>query len=317
MRYVFTNWKNEWDQSRNFKYNRPIVPDEFRGGYYEYLKKEPNTFRIIVLGDSFTFGDCVADLADVYTSVMERRLNEYFKNKILNLKIEVVNMGVCGFSTMNELELLQRTGIKFQPDMVMVQFLSNDMEISDVGYYHLLTPDRFKVRKELIPDKKVHAWLMGHSYFYAWLNRKYFDLQCRYKIPPDHLVREDNPGWKQCRLAMGYIRQFCTANNLSQPVMVMFPMLLPGKWDMSTYPQKFIYDKARGAAQDAGFAVCDLLPVFFATKRNLREFWAFSINPHPNVQAHALAGEAIASYLISTKIVEDRVHELIRRYGHN
>ncbi len=61
------------------------------------LTKKKDVFRIIVLGDSLTYGEGVAD-GELYTSVLKNKL----QNKYPDRKIEVVNLGISGYSSVDE-----------------------------------------------------------------------------------------------------------------------------------------------------------------------------------------------------------------------
>jgi len=89
---------------------------------YEYdINKSNNTFRIIVLGDSFSFGWGV-ELDDVYMKVLERKLNNLSKE----IKYEVINLGVAGYNSKQEVELFKLKGIKYKPDLIIIGFTNND-----------------------------------------------------------------------------------------------------------------------------------------------------------------------------------------------
>jgi hypothetical protein len=311
LRFVWTDWKHKWNTTQQFRFKTPVPPNEFRTGR-DFFKKEPDTFRIIVLGDSFTFGEGIYDPEDLYTAVLQRRLNQRYRDKYKNIKIEVVNLGVCGFTTLNELELLIYTAIEFQPNMVVLQFLSNDTERSAEGYAHLDTIKEFKVRMELFGKTPLHQWLIAHSYFYAFLNDKYRMLQYKYKIPLNHGFKDDYPGWIQCQQALRYMTAFCIQKNLGRPVMMVFPFFIPGQWNAHNFPERIAHEKIREAATQSGFYVLDLLPLYLDTGRNLRSFWALPLNQHPDKEAHAMAAAALEEFLVAQNIIEPRLAEFSR-----
>ena len=82
---------------------------------YEYEKPE-GIRRIVVLGDSYTWGFGV-EANERFTEVLE---NELLKN------VQVINMGVSGYGSDQELLLLKNEGLKYQPDLVLVAFCGND-----------------------------------------------------------------------------------------------------------------------------------------------------------------------------------------------
>ncbi|OGL54617.1 MAG: hypothetical protein A3G31_12105 [Candidatus Schekmanbacteria bacterium RIFCSPLOWO2_12_FULL_38_15] len=84
---------------------------------YEYGGKKGNTFRILVLGDSFTFGAGV-EFEDTFVKQLESILGEKNDGK----KYEVINAGVMGYGTDQEYYYLKEWGFKLKPDLVIVAF---------------------------------------------------------------------------------------------------------------------------------------------------------------------------------------------------
>jgi lysophospholipase L1-like esterase len=80
------------------------------------FSKPANVFRIVVLGDSF---------ADGYTLPIQDRFTEVLEAK--KAQLEAINLGVAGYSTDQELLLLDQEGWKHQPDLVVLAFYYNDV----------------------------------------------------------------------------------------------------------------------------------------------------------------------------------------------
>jgi hypothetical protein len=78
--------------------------------------KPPGVFRIVVLGDSFTFGEEVGD-EDAYPHRLEALLPG----------VEVLNLGVHGYGHDQMFLYLKEEGIRYHPDLVLLGFLSDDM----------------------------------------------------------------------------------------------------------------------------------------------------------------------------------------------
>ena len=89
---------------------------------YEYNKnKDKNTYRILVLGDSTTYGYGIK-MEHSYPKVLENLLNKNFKDK----KIEVLNLGVSGFNFIDYYNLYIEYGAQFQPDSIIIGAMKND-----------------------------------------------------------------------------------------------------------------------------------------------------------------------------------------------
>lgn len=79
-----------------------------------------NNFRILALGDSFTMGYGV-DEKDTYIALLSEKLKEASSQKA-----EIINASVFGYSPLIYNLYLQKKGLSFDPDMVMVFFTLTD-----------------------------------------------------------------------------------------------------------------------------------------------------------------------------------------------
>jgi lysophospholipase L1-like esterase len=88
----------------------------------------PNTFRILVLGDSLAWGFGVGD-----DETFAARLESILARRYPDFDIQVLNGAVPGYGTADELAFLRARGTELDPDLVIVQFLSvNDLSESRV-----------------------------------------------------------------------------------------------------------------------------------------------------------------------------------------
>ena len=81
---------------------------------YEYART-PGKTRILVLGDSFTFGTDVSD-DETYSHYLEADLPD----------TEVLNLGVQGYGQDQMLLYLKEEGVKYHPDVIIVGFATLD-----------------------------------------------------------------------------------------------------------------------------------------------------------------------------------------------
>lgn len=79
------------------------------------IEKPANTFRVILLGDSFVDGQEVAT-----------KFEQSLQPKVSDKKVEVIPMGISGTGTVNELIFLEQFGLQLKPDLVVVLFVPND-----------------------------------------------------------------------------------------------------------------------------------------------------------------------------------------------
>lgn len=102
----------------------------------EIVDKEEDVLRILFLGDSLVWGSETSS-GKLYTEVVEDNLNN-----VLNIdkRIEVINAGIPGYTTYQELEFLNVYGLDMQPDFVVLGFVFND-----VYYKYLHRPSKDKI----------------------------------------------------------------------------------------------------------------------------------------------------------------------------
>ncbi|MCC6711231.1 MAG: SGNH/GDSL hydrolase family protein [Candidatus Pacebacteria bacterium] len=89
------------------------------------LNKDQNKTRVVLLGDSFTFGEGVPE---------EKRFSDVLEKNLENL--EVINFGMPGYGLDTIVILYEQVAKNYQPDFVMVaiNFLDTQRNFSDI--YH-------------------------------------------------------------------------------------------------------------------------------------------------------------------------------------
>ncbi len=78
--------------------------------------KPLGTRRIVVLGDSFMWGFGV-DNEDTFSTILQELIPD----------TQTINLGVSGYSTVQELVRLQMEGVRYKPDLTMLAFVWNDL----------------------------------------------------------------------------------------------------------------------------------------------------------------------------------------------
>lgn len=92
-------------------------------GYRDYehtLEKVPGIYRIAVIGDSIAKGFGTPQHEGTFPSVLERKLRES------GVSAEVMNFGVEGYNTQQEVETLKDRGLRYSPDLVVLAYDLND-----------------------------------------------------------------------------------------------------------------------------------------------------------------------------------------------
>ena len=151
-------------EGTEFKSHTDINSKGLRDVEHTY-KKSNGVFRILGLGDSFTFGLGV-EFNESCLSVLEKRLNAGNKSK----NYEIIKAGVPGYGTDNELAYLKTKGIKYDPNLIIMLYYLNDI-YNNVGVSDRTTMNGYLVmakwnNQEMNPQQKILAYLRIHSHSY-------------------------------------------------------------------------------------------------------------------------------------------------------
>lgn len=126
---------------------------------HETVARSSGVNRAVVLGDSFTWGDKIAETDDAWPARLEAILN-----RTGDEAWEVINMAQNGYTTANEAELLRRLGWQFDPDLVLVQFYINDALPSGGDFTHVLG-SWLRPRVNLLPVRFRSGWVQQSAVF--------------------------------------------------------------------------------------------------------------------------------------------------------
>jgi len=119
-----------WETTKNFKgvtktwefeTDIDISSEGFRD--YEHTKDKINgTYRIVGLGDSFTFGFGVP-FEETYLRILEKKFNQSSPGK---QQYEIIKTGIPGYCLLQEFLLFKEEGVNYKPDLVLIGFDVND-----------------------------------------------------------------------------------------------------------------------------------------------------------------------------------------------
>lgn len=126
-----------WNDRPLFYY-RAVGAPQMQGPPYA-VPKPPSTFRIAVVGDSFSFAPYMQ-----YTDTFPAKLQAMLNVNGSALRAEVINYGVPAYSTAHEVEVTKRA-LAEGADLVILQITLNDPELKSdrpLGIYENMQ-DRF------------------------------------------------------------------------------------------------------------------------------------------------------------------------------
>ncbi len=160
-----------WHTSVDGAWRYDINAQGFRSTKDFSYDKPNGVFRVLSLGDSQTAGAEVHQ-NETFSEVIATNLNHS------GINAEVINAGVSGFSTAEQLVLLEQEGVRYRPDVVVVGFYANDLsDNTKAGIFRLEDDELVVVKKSHIPGVAIMdainqfavlRWLSENSYLYSF-----------------------------------------------------------------------------------------------------------------------------------------------------
>ncbi len=240
------------------------------------LAKPPNTVRIALLGDSVAFGARVK-VEDDFASLMQNALNARADGR----RYEVLNFGVSGYSTWQELSTLKQKALAYKPDLVLLAFVMNDLydnnQAAGQGY---LTMTRVQ---------GIAKWLRENSGFYRFVREQVLSVESRVVLQNPCAQADPWACWDNTRTLLDDMDTTARAGGAKFAI-VAFPV----NQQVGT-PDPAFAARYQGVmadyAREHQVAEIDLLPAFLAEKATGGEL--FVDDYHPNERGHALTARVI------------------------
>lgn len=238
-------------------------------------EKNKGVKRITGLGDSFTFGAGVKDINDTYLKILEKNLNE-------NGNYEVLNFGLPGLTTKDELNILKNKALKYDPDIIIVGYVLNDFENID-------KKEQKKSKQITLPY--IGFWLRNFSYLYYFLETRinaFFVTIGHKQSYEDSLVELSYSDINKQYNKEIFEELSSISKERNTPVLiVLFPMI----YHFDDYPFYSAHNFIKKISQENNFYVIDLLDYYKGY--NEEDLILNKYDKHPNELAHKIAGEAI------------------------
>ncbi|HMB90258.1 MAG TPA: SGNH/GDSL hydrolase family protein, partial [Rhodothermales bacterium] len=202
----------------------PVTINElgWRGALLPFHKPD-STFRILFLGDSVTFGHAVAE-----DSVLFPYRTGLYLSPMLDHPVETLNFGVPAYMTWQELLLLKRDGLRYEPDLVVLGFVLND--VAEKLDYSFWQEDKLR---SLAAASWIARWSRRSALVWAAqvigrrLRIGHIDLSAKQVDDVKRLIHEANASeirqaWQDTFSTLDELEAFCEAHDL--PVLlVAFP----------------------------------------------------------------------------------------------
>lgn len=230
----------------------------------EYSEAKPaGMYRILVLGDSMTFGWGVA-AEEVFCAVLEKRLNQEVSPRT-GVTYEVINAGVGNYNTTQELTYLEDRGLKLNPDLIVLAYYINDAEPVPAHDASFLVRNSYLY---VLVSSGLDAWARrgGNRPGYADYYRS--------------LYKKDAEGWRQCRASLNRLAVVCREKEIPLIVSILPELHQVG----DAYLFGDVHDSVQQIFASQGVPTVDLRDVF--AKESPPSLWVSAGDVHPNAKGH-------------------------------
>ena len=263
--------------------------------------KPAGIYRIMVLGDSFTFGTGLST-DERYTQLIEDRLNK--ESPPNNLKFEVLNFGFEGVPTVYERDILLYGIEKMEPDLIIVGFTVNDP--CKLGEENTIEKHEFdKLWRAHIKNIKKLATIVALKHTGESFERAVYRLAEKRGIIPKWQVAIERsydkslPQWKQFVKALSDMKRLSDDARLPQPILAILtqPVYIDRPTDYTKPDDETLryihwYDQGELAAKEAGFRTLNYKEEFIESFSN--EYAGINIlDRHPGVKLNKLYAEKL------------------------
>ena len=252
--------------------------------------------RILLLGDSISWGDGIADVKKVYPYLLEQMLSEKTGHTY-----EVINSSVPGYSTFQQLRYLQLFGIDLDPDMIILQFCLNDVveRYSALSQYGGDNVFLGVDTRQSIPG--IHGWLFKNSRAFEGITRLFMNFarnQQEYdvrKIASDQLSQELKSAWALTLSEIEGINKI--AIEIDTPLMIVITpyRFQIGQPQKSNQPQKVLLKYG----SDNDIPVVDLLPYLGSVDQQNSNIRLFNDANHFSIDGHTLTSQILGHSILS------------------
>lgn len=285
-------WKKDLEYTTWVRINSKSL----RGPEIDYVKP-PDTYRILVLGDSFTLGLQVTE-EQTFVSRLAERLN----SGDLPPRFETINAGTSGWSTVNEYAWLTKEGYRYAPDLVLLMFyVGNDPE------GNADESEEFRANAEELGLSVDRGGLPGAA------RKQLRDISVAYTafetgvliklLSPEKSGGASNytpkRGWEASEELLARIRDFCAALKM-RLVVVGIPT------NSQVYSSRRQDLPLQQIDEYLGIEHIELLRPFRARGRDTGQSLYFNHNGHWNPEGNDLAAEVVATELQGRLPLADR-----------
>lgn len=244
--------------------------------FWHAKKKPPGVKRVVVIGDSITAGLNIPTFSSTLPSYLQNFLDSS------GVTAEVINFGVSGYNTQQEVETLRVRGTAYAPDVVILQYCLNDRELVAGDIVESLAS---RVRSSAAIDPAHISAALSKSALFRLIFGLHYQFRGRDTRAHDLIESLSRDTVEQ---------SFYRLRDLSvQHRFDVLVAIFPQFGELENYSKAGEHQVIGRLAHELGFHTVDLLETFKECAKKDQRAVAFDIY-HPTALGHWCAAREIA-----------------------
>ncbi len=264
-----------------------INSDGFRDD--EFARQRPQGQKLIaILGDSIAFGQGVPQ-DQTFPALLNKMLNSSKKEA----DYIVWNLGVPGYNTEQESEVLRSFVLPQKPDWVFLAYVINDVEPVNTDALKLLAGEKLDNQSSWLSGQieksvtlhiaknrfgRIVRWFKPEWYFSSYVD----DAIMQYVAP--------DSAWNNVSTIIESMKKLCDSHKVRFTV-----LMTPAMMDFANYPFLIINQTVERFCKEKGIDYLDPLPHF--KDMDPQKLYVSMIDSHPNAQAQEIIARAVAEHI--------------------
>lgn len=273
------------------------------------IPKPPGVFRIIILGDSLTWGAGLG-INQRYSNLTEQYIRESYQG---NKKIEVLNFGISGGPLIVYRDILVKIKHLLQPDLIVVGFCLNDPQPRKQDYSYekeMIYRKSYFVFNFLAKYKTLAPYTSGRIEAAYWRSMEILGIIPTWWEALDRVYDTDSKEWKLFNEALIDIMNISDELGLHKPIFIVLnqgssttkPTDYNNPDDILKYFIRW-YRQVESSAKKIGYRTINH-EAEFATSLTENVLAINELDGHPSAQQNIIYAQKLSSLILKEDLSE-------------
>jgi lysophospholipase L1-like esterase len=257
-------------------------------------EKAPGVFRVLVIGDSFTWGWGVS-----WDKTYAFRLAKWLPRLDSEVEFEVVNWSRPGWNTWEEWLSVRDQLDVWDPDLLIVGYVFNDAESTDLRVREAAREGLARRTPRGAIGSRLYRW----SRLVQRVTGALENRRMRRELTAYYYGLYEGDGWDASKRGLRRLRGAAQERDIPL-LLVLFP-IFDSQLD-DAYAYRGLHELVATTARNLKIPYLDLLPFYEGIDGRELAVVPFT-DAHPSPLAHRIAAKAILDHLVASEMIPARM----------